>query len=270
VADDEDQDRAVDQVIDRAVAAHPGLAAYAPDLTARVAELGPTALDHADDLLLAGASAAGDPLAIAALNRHVEALAPALRRVGVDGDDLADLLQELREWLFVGDGSGPRIRSYSGRGSIAGWLRVVAIRRAHRARAAQKRTVAPEILDLQPPGLDVELDYLKQAYRSHFSAALRSAIAELPRRERNLLRLHVSDRLTIDQLAAVYHLHRATVARQLAAARQSVVERMRAELAQRLQVDTEELESVLRLIASNIEVSLASALRATPISRRAK
>jgi RNA polymerase sigma-70 factor (ECF subfamily) len=83
-----------------------------------------------------------------------------------------------------------------------------------------------------------------------FERAFAEAVALLPARDRNLLRFHLIDRLGIDQIAAIYHVHRATAARRLACARGALVASTRARLRCQLAIDTTELASVMRLIES--------------------
>ena len=91
-----------------------------------------------------------------------------------------------------------------------------------------------------------------------FDVALRS----LPAREQTLLRQHVIDGLTIDQLGALYHVHRATAARSLERARQAILAATREQMMGKLRVRSSELDSILRLIRSKLEVSLHGLRRA--------
>jgi RNA polymerase sigma-70 factor (ECF subfamily) len=76
-----------------------------------------------------------------------------------------------------------------------------------------------------------------------------------------LLKQHLIYRLTVDQLGALYHLHRATAARRLAKARQALLDGARASLARRLGVPAAELASAMELVASRLEVSIERLLR---------
>jgi RNA polymerase sigma-70 factor (ECF subfamily) len=103
---------------------------------------------------------------------------------------------------------------------------------------------------------DPELENAKAHYVEQFKQAFSAALRGLPARDRTLLRQHVIDGLTIDQLGALYHVHRATAARGLERARRAVLAATRARLSATLQVRTGELDSILRLIRSRIEVTL--------------
>src|SRR5438128_2172894 len=86
-------------------------------------------------------------------------------------------------------------------------------------------------------GLDVEdpeLGRLKEHYAADFRLAVRGGIAALGRRERTLLRQHFIDGVSLDQLAVLHRVHRATIARWIAQARRTLLELIRASLSQRL------------------------------------
>jgi len=75
-----------------------------------------------------------------------------------------------------------------------------------------------------------------------------------------LLRLHLGERLSIDTLGSMYGVNRATAARWLVAARQSLLERARAAMRARLGSSEEELESLGVILQSQLHVSLARRL----------
>jgi RNA polymerase sigma-70 factor (ECF subfamily) len=62
----------------------------------------------------------------------------------------------------------------------------------------------------------------------------------------------VIDGLGIDQIAAIYHVHRATAARQLNQARAALVEATRERMRAALRISEPELESILRMIMSDV------------------
>src|SRR5262249_43055522 len=80
--------------------------------------------------------------------------------------------------------------------------------------------VEDEILAALPAeGSDPEIEHFKRLYAAEFRAALSEAIAGLASRERNLLRHGFADALSIDQIGALYGVHRSTAARWIHAAR---------------------------------------------------
>ena len=80
---------------------------------------------------------------------------------------------------------------------------------------------------------------------------------QLSPRARTMLRLHLVHGLTIDEIAPMHKVHRATAARWLARARGEVLERSRARLGQLLETDARDVESIMHLIASRLDVSIA-------------
>ena len=71
-----------------------------------------------------------------------------------------------------------------------------------------------------------------------------------------LLRFHHLDGLTVDDLARMYNVHRATAARWVAAAREAVFEETRLRLHDRLGVDDSTAVSVVKLVQSQLVNSL--------------
>jgi len=219
---------------------------------------------HAADVYLACACAAGDRAALAAFERaYLSLIDGFLRGVRATPELIDEVRQHLRERLFLGE--RPRIEDYSGRGTLASWLRVAALRAAsnlRRASGARDRAEA-RAPAVSPVPLDPELALVRSRHSNDFESALRDAFAALDERERNLLRLHFLDGLGIDGLAPVFGVHRATVARWLAAARARLQEAVLALLRDRLDVDARELESLARVVRSDLEISLQSLFRAT-------
>ncbi|MBZ0236411.1 MAG: helix-turn-helix domain-containing protein, partial [Deltaproteobacteria bacterium] len=110
---------------------------------------------------------------------------------------------------------------------------------------------------------DPELALLKARYAGELEAALRRAGEALTERERALLRLAFVDGLNVDQVGDVYGVHRATAARWIARARTRVFELTRDDLRARLALTPTEFESVVRLVRSQVELSLTRLFGAT-------
>jgi RNA polymerase sigma-70 factor (ECF subfamily) len=217
---------------------------------------------HSADLYLACACVRGDAGAIAAFDeRCLRCLDRVLPRMGVAADLLAEIKQELRSRLLVGDGQPPRpkIVDFAGRGDLRGWVRVIAVREVLQRRQRARREVPVEdgeLLERIATGGNPALDRAKQLYREEFQDAFQRALQALPDRERTLLRQHYLDGLTIDELGALYRTHRSTAARLIARARLVVLEATRARMMARLEVPPADLDSILRLIRSQIDISL--------------
>lgn len=254
-----------------AAAAWPGFTVPAARVAAAVAAAAPAdaaalAALHLDDLYLALACADGDPAALAAFEAgYGAAIERAIAAAGAPPTERADLAQVVRQRVLVGPGDGrpPRIAGYSARGSLAAWVRVVATREAARLLSRAPREVGAaddELARLIAPD-DPELDYFKQLYTDEFKRAFEAAVESLDGRDRLVLRQHTLDGLGIDQLAALHRVHRATAARWIETARDAVVARTLRELGRRLRLSRTELASVIRLIRSQLDVSLPRLLR---------
>jgi RNA polymerase sigma-70 factor (ECF subfamily) len=218
-----------------------------------------------DDVRTVCACLRGDALALA----RVDALLAAEVNAAAQGTrapvgTAEEVMQRLREHLLVGVGDrGPALRDFAGRGDLRGFLRITAVRECLRLVKQQRREVGMEVdeLTLLAPAVDPELERLKRTYRGEFATCLGQALAGLQARERTLLRLHAIDRLSIDQIGSLYAVHRATAARWLERARLAVAERTEELLAERLALTTGEVQSVVRLVRSELDVSLERLLR---------
>ena len=152
----------------------------------------------------------------------------------------------------------PAIHDYAGRGRVQGWLRVLVAREMVRLAKAQSRSVEldDKMLDVGALDADPALEALKATYRAELAEAFRAALKQLPARDRTLLRYQMIDGLTIDDIGEIYRVHRATAARWLTTVRDGLVERTRTLLAESLGVDTAEAASIVRLVQSQLDVSV--------------
>ena len=175
-----------------------------------------------------------------------------------------ELQQRLREKLLVSAAkASPRIAEYSGRGSLASWLRVAAVRAA--IDLARQRGQSSSELDPSrepaPSGSDPELSYLRERYRPLFEQAFRKSVATLNSEQRNLLRMHFLDGLTLDQLASFFQVNRTTITRRIIAARESILDEVRRHVGDELSLSMSEVHSLLAAVRSHLDLSLPSFLR---------
>jgi RNA polymerase sigma-70 factor, ECF subfamily len=221
-----------------------------------------------DLLYLTCACAAGDAAALDAFARTYEpVIVAALARMANAVSDPDEVVQRVRERLFVGDGEAqPRIVEYTGRGDLAGWVRAVAVRTALNLRRSHVREAprddADELAALLPAtGSDPELATLLDRYRSDVGAALAEAIEGLADKHRAVLRYHYSERLNIEQIGAIYGVHKTTAFRRLEQARGELIERAREILKRRLRVDDAGLLSLVRVVSSHLDLTLSGFFR---------
>ncbi|MBI5547647.1 MAG: hypothetical protein HY901_27510 [Deltaproteobacteria bacterium] len=213
---------------------------------------------HAGDLYLACAAASGDPHALGEIQRRLEPTALRQMRLRLEPSDLEDLSQSLGESLLVGrEGRSAQITDYSGRGPLDRWLLAAVLHATQNARRGARELPAGIELGGEATQLgDPELLFIKELHRKDFSAAFRESFTSLSPKERNVLRLSLIDQLNIDRIGLIYRVHRATVARWLADAREKLLVGTRASLARRLRLDEGEIDSYVQLLRSQLEESL--------------
>jgi RNA polymerase sigma-70 factor (ECF subfamily) len=218
---------------------------------------------HAADLYLAQACATGDARAVAAFEAgYADAMRISLRTMGLADDVIADVAQDVRAKLLLGD--APRIASYGGRASLKTWVRTVATRAAVSRLRKREVAAAPgddAVLAALPAADDgPETRHFRAHYGAELKAAFEAAMAQLAPRERHVLRHHYLDALSIDEIAALYGVHKTTAFRWLEAARATLAKRTHAELRRRVPSTPSELDSIVRVLQSNIELSLPRVL----------
>jgi RNA polymerase sigma-70 factor, ECF subfamily len=232
-----------------------------PDVGSRLERM------HLTDLYLACACADGDPRGLELFERrYLDVVDAALATMKTGGEAVQEVKQIVRRLLLVADDSPPLITEYGGQDDLRGWVRESAARAALRLLRGNRREVPLDIDALEralPPGADAQLEYIKTVYQGEFRAAFRVALDRLSERERNVLAQQFGDRLTLDQIAAHHHVHRGTVARWLGAARARLLRGTRTALRSRLGVQVAELDGIMRLIESRLDVTLSPLLRSS-------
>jgi RNA polymerase sigma-70 factor (ECF subfamily) len=218
-----------------------------------------------DDLALTFACSRGSPQALKTFDSEYgpdfEMLAKKLR---LDDTRRADARQMLWQRLFVGDGGPPKILEYSGRGKLRHWFCVLVsrfllneIRRTTRERLVFDSSHAELQVAAQ---VDPELQLLQHTYRQQFRAAFQHALIQLRPDQRNALRCHYVHAMTVDQMAAVFGVHRSTAARRIVQAREDLLRGTCEQLRRALGVDTQELQSVIGRVWDQSACSVARLL----------
>jgi RNA polymerase sigma-70 factor (ECF subfamily) len=167
--------------------------------------------------------------------------------------------------LFGRNGKAAKIGLFLGRGRLVDWLRTVT-----RREALQHLRVRGRMVEFEDSGplesgdaiTDMELGHLQQVYRDQFREAFAEAMASLSPKERVILRFKVIDGLNIEQIGRMNGVHRATVARWLAAARRKLLKQTRARLMHDAGLSPSEFESVTRLVRSQLDLSVGRLLDA--------
>lgn len=216
----------------------------------------------AADLALAAACVAQQATAHAAFDTLLSEVDAAGRAAGATTDLVDDVKRLLRVQLLKGNGGNPPgLAGYRGKGSLRGWLRITATRELIRAMKQRPHEVPPSIEALFAAASQ-ELQSLKAEYRNEFAAALREALERLPLEDRTLLRQHVAEGMSIDEIGAAYGVQRATAARWLTRARGELVAATRQRLAARLRMPADEIESAIRFVRSQLDANMMRYLRA--------
>jgi RNA polymerase sigma-70 factor (ECF subfamily) len=233
--------------------------ARAADLPAAIEQL------HLPDLYLAFACAEGDGAALRSFGVLLQSVAGAIRSVDGSPAFVDEILQRLRTRVLVTEeGRPPRILDYAGRGSLENWLRAGGLRLALNARRDARR--APEQLpdasmwEPASPTADRTLELLRGRYAADFGRALREAFGSLESGERNVLRLHFMEGLSLNQIAAMYQVNKSTISRRMARARELLLERTRHNLETTLALPASELDSLLEQLGPKLDLSLTSVL----------
>jgi RNA polymerase sigma-70 factor (ECF subfamily) len=202
------------------------------------------------DQELAARCLAGEPTALVELEAGPLAEAAVhLASLGFGSTAVDESLQRARTKLVV----DKALAAYRGRGSLALFVRTTAVRLAVDAHRKTRREVELGEL-LAAPLDDPELEYMRKLYADNLVAAAREAWTRLEGHERFLLALRIYDQMSVDDLARVYQIHRASAARRAAAARAAFVGHVRAALRAKLAVGDSTLDSILRIVTTSVQL----------------
>ncbi len=103
----------------------------------------------------------------------------------------------------------------------------------------------------------------KAKFRPEFQRALADALGLLDDRGRLLLRMRFVKGLSTQRIATIYNVNRATAARWLQAARETVASETQRLLRERIALDDQEVLSLAALVASQLDLSLSQILAAS-------
>ncbi len=184
-----------------------------------------------------------------------------------DADDVRE--QFLQDLLVGRPDAPPKIAAYSGRSSLDKWVGVAARRaalmwlRRSRTELRARRAAASDPAANDEPGF--ESRYMKERYRGEFERALREALGRLPERDRVVLRLCLMNAVSLDRIGAMYKVSQSTISRWLAAARRTLLDDVKETLRVRFgTTSSAELASLARMVASRLDLTLASFLKSQP------
>ena len=217
----------------------------------------------AEDIYLACACAAHLPGAATAFERKFGAvIRRAIARVLSTQDERQEAEQRTWHRIFVEDGQGPpRITQYLGQGPLEAWVAVASMRIAvsfHRAESTERRLRTRIIADTAE--VDPEWRSMKGELRPAFEAAVSTALGELEARERMIVKLHIVSGMTIEAISKTLGVTRQAVSKTFTNTRKRILSDVEVFLQRRLHIPEEDLSSVLRLVASRLDLSISRAL----------
>jgi len=212
-------------------------------------------------LYLCFACVQGSDAACAAFQqKYLAIIRNSIARIFPDRPWIDEVASRFLAQLLVG--KEPRLTRYSGRGDLAAWLKVVATRAAIDA----KRTHPDQDEEPLSSSVEAAMSLSPESLifcRDHALGildALARAISSLDKRQRNLLRLNYADGLNIDDVGALYGVHRATVARWLQQARTSVESTVLEDLRAQRGIDPTDIGSLIHGARPYLEDSLRKLL----------
>ena len=238
--------------------------AFLPFLAERVPQDGALELLPVADLYLVCACLEGLPRAA---DRLVQGFSPglerALARTGAEPVLRDEACQLTFAQLLAPERGRSKLHDYAGRGPLAAWLHVAGIHSLlmlERERRGRREDLLDSLLELPlGPSQAAGAEGLD---RQRLKEALQLAASSLTPRERTVLKLNFLEGLNIEEIGKLYAVHRSTVARWIATAREALLTRTRARL-QTNGLHGSALESLLHLADSRLELSLSSLLHVT-------
>lgn len=205
--------------------------------------------DRAVECYLTRACAAGNSSAIQAFEAEFFAEVRACHaRLRPQTLGLDELEQRIRERLFVNHA----IASYSGKGDLRSWLRVLTTRMIvdHVRSSHPEVPLEDQLLpDLAEIGVDATI--AKAELRAVIRIALRQAFAVLTDRQKLLVRNEVRG-TALSAIATTYQVHLRSIQRWLRDAHEVFLAEFRRVLAERLRLTPGELSSVLTFARSQL------------------
>jgi RNA polymerase sigma-70 factor (ECF subfamily) len=221
--------------------------------------------ERAADLYLVAACVAQQPHAIAEfLSRFGARIPKYLGRLSSNADLTNEVRQIIATRCLVADPDRPAaLNSYSGAGSLEGWVRATAVREALalNKRAARETDGFESVLEAKISVVDHEISLFKKVYREPVSRAFVAACGQLAPEHRALLRLHFAQGVTTAQLATMYGISRATAVRRLTEAREALVTLVKDGLKAAIGVTDNDFMSVIKLVNSQLDMRLSMVLK---------
>ena len=227
------------------------------------------------EMVLAAASALGDAVAIAALDRdYIAAARSAVQRHARDAAHVDEILQQLRIHMLVAKADAPpRIARFDGRAALGAWISMYATRLAltekRNERAARDAPLEWSDALAELPAVDPIIEQLRVRHAERVAEALRTACESLSRRHRAIIRLLFVEGASVDDAAAMYQVHRVTIWRMVQDAREQLGASVRAQLTAGPELDHGSV-SLIVWVMGQVDLSLDGVLAPTLTASRAR
>ena len=217
------------------------------------------------DLVLARACAKGDERAWEAfLIQYREMLygaAYAITRDDAIGRELADSLYAELFGMRTRDGQRrSKLEFYTGRGSLAGWLRSVLARRYIDDYRKTRPLISIEEQEMELPAAMLETSPLPEADRNRLAVAIEGVLRAMSADDCFLLHAYYLDGRTLAEIARLLGVHESTISRRV----KRLASELRKRLLKRLQADgfsRSEAEEALSSDVRDIDVNVRSLLQ---------
>ena len=218
-----------------------------------------------EELALARACAKGcDRAWEVFLNRYREKLRDAARSIAREESLARELADSLYADLFgMGKGGGPRnskLNSYTGRGSLEGWLRTVLAQAYVDRYRSQRRLVSLEEQAEAGAQFRAREEDRAPLPDPRLEAVTDEALSSLPAEDRFILASYYLDGRTLAEIARTLAVHESTISRKMekitASVRKRIVEGLRAQGMSRAQAE-EALEADVRDLSLDVRGRLA-------------
>ncbi len=165
---------------------------------------------------------------------------------------------------------GSKFRSYSGRGSLKGWLRAVIYQMAIDRFRERARLVQPEsdielerqypVLQMRAMSVDPASALTEEYYQKPVLDALQQAFGVLESRDKLLLNYYYFDRLKLREIADLFDVHEATVSRSLKRIHKSVRKSVETQLRRDYRMSRSEVQQCCEQTVRNLDINLQSFL----------
>jgi RNA polymerase sigma-70 factor len=134
------------------------------------------------------------------------------------------------------------------------------LQKTRRSEHAHERLISRLADEPAPAELGPEDSLLRKRYKAVLEKALVAAVAALDRRERIFMRFHLVGRISKAKIARMYRLDERSVRRSLERAQRRLWSDVRRRLRAELGLSFREVDSILRGIGPELDISLSTAL----------